>query len=342
MSSAKKRATIKDVAALADVSYQTVSRVINNSPNVSERTREKVNQAILELNYRPNLAARSLPGQLSFVIGFIVPYHPDYLIRDPHLLAQISGADAEANTHGYNLLLSTAGDSQHGLEAYERFMRNHVADGALVIETASSRVGGDLLARQNYPYVSLGCDLGNPDACIVCSDNRAGGELITQHLLEKGHRRIGIINGPPIGAIAGLQERLEGHQQTLAATGLDFDPALMVFGDYTRPSGEWATQQLLDLPDTPTAIFALNDRMAMGAIRALQQAGYRVPQDIAVAGYDDIPTAADFNPSLTTVNGSARKVGQLGAKMLFKLIAGETLNSKEVIIPSNLIIREST
>jgi DNA-binding LacI/PurR family transcriptional regulator len=221
-------------------------------------------------------------------------------------------------------------------------MRNHVADGALVIETASSRVGGDLLARQDYPYVSLGCDLGNPDACIVCSDNRTGGELITQHLLEKGHRRIGIVNGPPIGAIAGLQERLEGHQQALAATGLDFDPALMVFGDYTRPSGERATQQLLALPDTPTAIFALNDRMAMGAIRALQQAGYRVPQDIAVAGYDDIPTAADFNPSLTTVNGSSRKVGQLGAKMLFKLIAGETLNSKEVIIPSNLIIREST
>jgi len=342
VSSPKKRATIKDVAALAEVSYQTVSRVINDSPNVSEATREKVNQAILKLNYRPSLAARSLPSQRSFVIGFIVPYHPDYLISDPNLLAQISGADAEANTHGYNLLLSTAGDSQHGLEAYERFMRNHVADGALVIETASSRAGGDLLARQNYPYISLGRDLGNPDACIVCSDNRSGGEQITQHLLERGHRRIGIINGPPIGAIAGLQERLEGHQQALAATDLDFDPTLMAYGDYTRPSGEKATQQLLALPDRPTAIFALNDRMAMGAIRALQKAGYRVPEDIAVAGYDDIPTAEDFNPPLTTVNGSARKVGQLAAKVLFKLIAGERLDTKEVIIPAELIIREST
>jgi len=342
MSPAKKRATIKDVAALADVSYQTVSRVINDSPNVSKKTRQKVNQAIVDLNYRPSLAARSLPSQRSFVIGFIVPYPPDYLIRDPNILAQISGADAEANTHGYNLLLSTAGDSQHGLDAYERFMRNHVADGALAIETASSKVGGDLLAHQNYPYVSLGMDLGNPDACIVCSDNRSGGELITQHLLKKGHRRIGIINGPTNGAIVGLQERLEGHQQAMAAIGQDFDPALMVFGDYTRPSGEKATQQLLAQSDPPTAIFALNDRMAMGAIRALQQDGYRVPEDIAVAGYDDIPAAADFNPSLTTVNWSARKVGQLGAKMLFKLIAGETLNTKEVIIPSELIIREST
>jgi len=338
----KKRATIKDVAARAGVSYQTVSRVINNQPGVTEKTRSKVQQAIADLNYRPSLAARSLPGRRSYVIGFIIPYEPDYLIRDPNLLAQISGADTEANAHGYNLLLSTAGDSKSGLEAYERFIRNHVGDGALVIETASSREGGELLANQDYPYVSLGRDLGNPNAYVVSSDNRDGGRLITQHLLEKGHRRIGVINGPPIGAVAALQERLDGHQQALAEAGLSFDPTLMVYGDYTRPSGEQATQQLLAHPNRPTAIFALNDRMAMGAIRAAQTTGLRVPEDVAIVGYDDISAAADFNPRLTTVNGSARKVGQLAAQMLFKLIAGESLQEKEVVLPAELIVRESS
>ncbi len=342
MAAAKKRATIKDVAAQAGVSYQTVSRVINNQPGVTEETRRKVQEAIETLNFRPSLAARSLPGRRTYVIGFIVPYDPDYLIRDPNLLAQISGADAEANTHGYNLLLSTAGDSKSGLEAYERFVRNYIGDGALVIETASSREGGELLASQDYPYVSLGYDLGNPNAYIVSSDNRDGGIKATRHLLKKGHQRIGIINGPPIGAVAGLQDRLEGHQQALAEAGLSFDPTLMVYGDYTRPSGEQATQQLLAHPDPPTAIFALNDRMAMGAIRALQAAGVRVPEDVAVVGYDDIPTAADFNPPLTTVKGAARKVGQLAAQMLFNLIAGETLEKKEVILPAELVVRESS
>lgn len=339
---AKKRATIKDVAAQAGVSHQTVSRVINNHPLVSELTRAKVQQAIANLGYRPNLAARSLPSRRSYVIGFIIPYDPDYLIRDPHLLAQISGADAEANACGYNLLLSTAGSENSGVEAYQRFIRNHVGDGALVIETASSREGGELLASQDYPYVSLGRDLGNPNAYMVSSDNRDGGKQVTRHLLEKGHCRIGIINGPPIGAIAGLQDRLEGHQQALTEAGLSFDPTLMAYGDYTRYSGEVATQTLLAHSNRPTAIFALNDRMAMGAIRTIHNAGLRVPQDIAVAGYDDIPAAADFNPPLTSVKAAARETGRLAAQMLFKLIAGETVEQKEVILPAKLVIRESS
>jgi len=342
MTSAKKRITIIDVAAQAGVSHQTVSRVINDSPNVNEETRRSVQQVIADLNYRPSLAARSLPGRRSFVIGFIVPYDPDYLIRDPHLLAQIGGADAEANTQGYNLILSTAGDSKQGLGAYERFVRNQVGDGALVIETASSKAGGELLATQDYPYVSLGRDLGNPNAYMVSSDNRDGGKQATRHLLENGHQRIGIINGPPIGAVAGLQERLDGHQQALTEAGLSLDPDLMVFGDYTRHSGELAIQQLLALPDPPTAIFSLNDRMAIGAIRALQMVGLRVPEDVAVVGYDDIPSAADCFPALTTVHGASWKVGQLSAQMLFKLIAGEKIEEKEVTIPVELIVRESS
>jgi DNA-binding LacI/PurR family transcriptional regulator len=338
----KKRITIKDVAAQAGVSYQTVSRVINNDDHVTSKTRTKVQQTFEALNFRPSLAARSLPGRRSYVIGLIIPYEADYLFRDPHLLAQISGIDAEANAQGYNLLLSTAGNSTSGLEAYERFIRNQVADGALVYETINSQAGNELLIKQGYPFVSLGYPLNDSNAYFVHSDDRAGAREATHHLLEKGHRRIGIINGPPVGAVAALQHRLMGHQQALAEAGLSFDPTLIKHGDYTRPSGQVATEQLLALPDPPTAIFAFNDRMAMGAIRALNAANFRVPEDVAIVGFDDIPTAADFNPALTTVDQAAKSMGQIAAQMLFKRIAGEPIAEREVSLPARLIVRQSS
>ncbi len=337
----QKRATIKDVAARANVSYQTVSRVINNSDRVSNATRSRVLAAIEDLNYRPSLAARSLPGQHSFVIGFIVPYTPEYLIRDPNLLGQISGADTEACKHGYNLLLSTAGNSTSGVEAYERFVRNKVADGALVVETAASILGDSLLEKQNYPYVTLGYDPGNPEGYIVHNDDFGGAQKATAYLLAQGHRRIGIINGPSMGAVATMQHRVEGYQQALADAGVLYRPELMTYGDYTRHSGEAATRQLMALDAPPTAIFALNDRMALGAIRQLGQMRLRVPHDVAVIGFDDISTAADFNPALTTVRQPSRTIGEMAADLLFKLINDEPVSLREIVLPAELIIRQS-
>lgn len=342
MTLAKKRVTIKDVAAEAGVSYQTVSRVINNSDNVKPKTRASVQRAIESLNFRPSLAARSLPRNRSFIIGLIIPYEAEYLFRDPNLLAQISGIDAEANAHDYNLLLSTAGDSNSGPEAFRRLLQNQVADGVLVIETAASQEGSRLLARENYPYVTLGYDPDNPDGYSVHCDDRTGVQAATRHLLEKGHRRIGVINGPSIGAVASMERRLLGHLQALHEAGLSFDERLMVYGDYTRPSGQAAAQALLALPDPPTAILAFNDRMAMGAIRFLHGVGLAVPGDVAVVGFDDISTAADFSPALTTVCLPAKKIGHVAAQLLLKLIAGEPVEQKEVVIPTQLVVRQSS
>ena len=338
----KKRATIKDVAAEAGVSYQTVSRVINNKPDVTDTTRQRVLAAIEVLNFHPNLAARSLPRRRSHVIGLIIPYDTDYLVRDPHLLAQLSGIDTEAHLRDYNVLLSTAGDSDSGLGAYQRFIQNQVADGALVIETAISQAGSELLAQRDYAYVTLGYDLENPQAYFVHSDDRTGAKKATLHLLERGHRRIGLINGPPTGAITAMEERLIGHQRVLAEAGLSFDPELMGYGDYTRLSGQLATEKLLALPDPPTAIFALNDRMAMGAIRALHAANLRVPHDVAVVGFDDTATAADFSPALTTVRQPSKQIGQAATQMLFKLISGESVPDRQVLLPAELVVRQSS
>ncbi len=341
MAIAKKRATIKDVAAHAGVSYQTVSRVINNHPNVTAKTRANVQQAITELDYRPNLAARALSRRRSYIIGLIVPYDANYLFRDPHLLAQISAIDAEANAQGYNLLLSTAGGSDSGLEAYERFIRNQVADGALVIETASIQEGNKLLNQHDYPYVSLGYDAADR-AYFVHHNGKAGAKRATNHLLAKGHRRIGIIDGPPIGAVAGLKQRMDGYKQALSEAGISFDSGLVAYGDYTRHSGQIAAEKLLALETPPSAIFAFNDRMAMGAIWALNAAGLGVPQDVAVVGFDDIPVAADFTPPLTTVKQPGAEMGRVATQMLFKLIAGHPVDNRKVTLSAELIIRQSS
>jgi DNA-binding LacI/PurR family transcriptional regulator len=343
LAEAKKRATIKDVAARAGVSYQTVSRVINNHPSVKEGTRQKVQAVIEALGFRPNLAARSLPRRRSQIIGLIVPYEADQLFRDPNLIAQIGGIDAEANAQGYNLLLSTAGHSNKGVDAYQRFIRNQVADGALVLETPSMQAGNQLLAQQGYPYVSIGYDTNNPQAPCVHSNDRDGAYQVTAHLIQRGHRRIGVINARTAGgAISAMRERLAGFCQALKEASLPFDAALVVEGDLTRPSGQIAAQRLLALPAPPTAIFAFNDRMAMGAVRALHEARLRVPQDIAVVGFDDIGTAADFSPPLSTVRQSGRLMGQVAAQMLFKLIKGETVSDREIVLPAELIVRHSS
>ncbi len=341
MATAKKRATIKDVAAHAGVSYQTVSRVLNSSDNVADETRQRVEAAITRLNYRPSLAARSLPGKKSFVIGFIIPYESDYLIRDPNLLAQISGADIEANMRGYNLLLSTTGASKSGLEAYKRFVKHHIADGALVVETALNQAGSDLLDKYDAPYVFLGYNTGNTAACMVHTNDRDGAKQVTQYLLQNGHQRIGLINGPTTGAVLALQERFLGYLDALNEAGLTFDSTLMTYGNYSRRSGEVATRKLLTLDNPPTAIFAFNDRMAMGAIHAIQAVNLKVPNDIAVVGFDNIPAAADFNPPLTTVCLSSRNIGQVATQLLFKLITGEMVTQREIVLPAELIIRQS-
>ena len=341
MARAKKRVTIKDVANIAGVSYQTVSRVINNNEQVADSTRERVLAAISQLNFRPNLAARSLPSNKSYVIGFVIPYDSDYLIRDPNLLAQISGADIEAAKHGYNLLLSTAGASKSGITAYERFLSHQVADGVLVVETAFNQQGSELLLEQDVPHVFVGYHPDDVKAGSVHTDDRSGAKSATQYLLSKGYRRIGLINGPATGAVSTMQERFLGYREALQDADLAFEPALMVYGDYTRSGGKAAMTQLLNRQDSPDAVFALNDRMAMGAIHAIQSAGLSVPDDIAVVGFDDVPAASDFSPALTTVCLSSRDIGQEAARLLFNLILDAPVEQREITLPAKLIIRQS-
>lgn len=339
-------ATIYDVAKRAGVSTATVSKVLSNTPYVSEATRAKVLQAVAELGYVPSLAARGLTKARTYLLALVIPYTSDYLYSDPHLLELIRGIEQETKAREYQLLLSTADRKIAGARAvesaaepYHRAVRSQYADGVIVV--ASSAFGGETpppLAQQ-LPTVGIGYHaLGGRHT--VHSDDRSGAAAATRHLLALGHRRIGVINAVP--QITALVRRLEGHRLALAEAGVPWDPALMVWGDFSDDSGYRAVETLLALPDRPSALFAFNDRMAMGAIKRLRDAGLRVPEDVAVVGFDDIPAAALFDPPLTTVRQPAQEMGATAARLLFDLIEGRPVDVEEVVLPTELVVRRSS
>lgn len=339
-------ATIYDVAKRAGVSTATVSKVLSNTPYVSEATRAKVLEAVAELGYVPSLAARGLTKARTYLLTLVIPYTSDYLYSDPHLLELIRGIEQETKARGYQLLLSTADRKMAGARAvesaaepYQRAVRSQYADGVIVV--ASSAFGGETpppLAQQ-LPTVGIGYHaLGGRHT--VHSDDRSGAAAATRHLLSLGHRRLGVINAVP--QITALVRRLEGHRLALAEAGVPWDPALMVWGDFSDDSGYRAVETLLALPDRPSALFAFNDRMAMGAIKRLREVNLRVPEDMAVVGFDDIPAAALFDPPLTTVRQPAQEMGATAARLLFDLIEGRPVDVEEVVLPTELVVRRSS
>jgi DNA-binding LacI/PurR family transcriptional regulator len=334
-----KRVTIKQVAQHANVSYQTVSRVINNSPDVASETRLRVQASIQTLNYHPSLAARVLSKAHTSIIGVVIPYDPDFLLSDPHLLKVIAGINRGVALHDSSMLLSTPRSKDNRLSAYDRLLRERIVDG-IIVDGGMGEAGLQQLLNKGYPIVITGYNtMGIPS---VHPDDEGGAYTLTQHLLALGHRRIGIIRGPDYLATQG---RWRGYESALFDTRLSSDPLLCTFGDFTTPGGYQGAQCLMERPDPPTAIFAFNDRMAIGAIHWLREHGYSIPDQISVAGFDDIANIlnTEFPDSLlTTIRIFSPELGQRAAELLFDLIEGNSPTSTEIVIPTRLIVRHST
>ena len=345
-----KRVTIKDVAKETGVSRQTVSRVINNRSGVAGDTRARVKTAIQQLGYQPNPAARSLTQHRTNTIGLIIPYSPDYLFADPHLMSFMCGVDEIAIQRNHNLLLSTAqkktqeeqlSAQEESLSAFQRLALSGYADGVVVVETLESRAGTQLLRERNISWVTLGYGNENESSQVVHADDRGGARQATMHLLSLGHKRIGVISGQKKSLMA-VEERLAGYQQALQDLNLPLNEKLIIPGDWSPESGAKAAAELMQQPSPPSAIFALNDRMAFGALQYLQANGYQVPKDISLVGFDDISIAQMSHPMLTTVKQPALEMGKQAARLLFELIENNTLLSAPVILPTELIVRGST
>ncbi|MCX5067857.1 LacI family transcriptional regulator [Micromonospora lupini] len=330
-----QRPTLEAVAARAGVSRATVSRVVNGSTTVAEPIREAVNRAVAELGYVPNLAARSLVTQRTDSIALVMPEAATRVFSDDQVFPGIiRGVSQELEAADKQLVLMLAG-SPAGHQRVERYTTGRHVDGVLFASLHGADPLPGTLARLGIPVVVSGRPLGDVPVPYVDVDHVGGVTAAVRHLIDGGRRRIATIAGPQ-DMVAGI-ERLIGYRETVAAAGL---PELIAVGDFTRESGAAAMDRLLtDHPDVD-GVFAASDLMAHAALRTLRAAGRRVPEDVAVIGFDDIETAAYTEPPLTTVRQPIVELGRRMTKQLLRLAAGETIEPA-VMLPTELVFRAS-
>lgn len=329
--------TIDDIANLAGVSSATVSKVLNNRQYVSAEKRARIERIIAETGFVPSQRARGLSQRRSFILGLLIPYTSDQFFADPHLLECVRGIERVSNEREYNLLLSTARAPYEAASACVRLLRTDVIDAAIVLETLDLQPFAHSLGQHHGPLVFIGYPQG-ASLPAIHADDYGGALQAMRHLIGLGHRRIGII-GSALRPFA-LEERMRGLCDALDAANLPIDDSLVVNGDFSIESGELAAQQLLSLSKRPSAIFALNDRMALGAMRAAALMGLNLPADLSVVGFDDVALAALATPQLTTVRQPGFALGVAAAQMVFGLLEGTQPEAK--VIPTELIVRGST
>ncbi|GAA1536759.1 LacI family transcriptional regulator [Microbacterium ginsengiterrae] len=327
------RATIEEVAAAAGVSRSTVSRVVNGSTAVSPEALTAVQSAIAQLNYVPNRAARSLASRQTNAIALIVPEDTTRFFGDPFFASIVAGITGALGGSDYLLNLLIASDDPG--EKMTSFVRNGGVDGALIVSHHTSDAFVERIADA-VPVVWGGRPLHQRSSeYVVDVDNIAAARTAAQHLVDLGRRRIATITGP-VTMLASV-DRLQGFRAALADAGLA--PFAELEGDYSESSGAEATRLLL-AEGRPDAIFVASDLMARGAITALRSAGLRVPEDVAVVGFDDSPVALTADPPLTTVRQPMYAMGETMAGVLLSRLAGEE-PPKVTMLPTELVVRAS-
>jgi len=331
-----RRVTIKDVAAHVGVSYQTVSRVINDRPDVAPKTRKRVLQAIEELGYQPSAIARSLVSQRTHTLGLITADFSDYFFTQV-----IGGAEIAARERGYFFILGSSERKPEDEPVYVRLLTERQVEGILFARPSTEKDTSHIraLLHQGVPLVTTAYYLEGEKLTVVDVDNVDGGQQATECLVRSGHRNIGLIKGP--AGWKSVDDRTRGYKLALERRGIHFREELIEGGDWSEESGYKAMKRLLQKAPQITALFAQNDRMAIGAMRALREAGRRIPEDVAVVGYDDIPVAAYCEPPLSTIRQPMREVGRVAAELLLEAIENPEAERRMVLLKAELIIRES-
>ncbi len=312
--------TIRSVAEEAGVSPATVSRVFNDTAPVEQSTRERILDAADRLGYVPNATARSLSMNTTNTFGVLLPY-----LTGEYFPEVIRGLDEAAQKHERFLLLSSSHHTPDDLKRALRSMYGRV-DGLVLMLPQLAAADFKEHLPEDVPVVLLNCAPGEHDYGVLSIDNQEGGRLATQHLIEQGHERIGIITGGLANYEA--RERLGGYQAAMEAAGLPQKDEWIATGDFSRESAREAIGQLLAADSPPTAVFASNDYMAMGAIHALRENGLSVPEDVAIVGFDDLPSAKHFTPSLSTVNARMGDLGTQAVSMLLSLMDNSVENNQ--------------
>jgi LacI family transcriptional regulator len=326
------RVTIIDVAREANVSFATVSRVVNGKGYVSSHTRERVMQAMTRIGYTVNRQARVLAGGRTQVIGLLVPD------LDTSYIGEIlKGIDEELAAASYDLMLYTTHQRKTRESVFVTSLTNGLTDGLLMVLPMAPEAYVDSIRRRGFPFILIDHEGLDREGPSVGATNREGAKAAYRYLLELGHRRIGIISGNM--AMDCARERLAGCDEALAEAGLPATPDLVKTGDFHRARDYSLTQELLRLADPPTAIFAANDVSAFGVMDAIRTSGLQVGDDISVIGFDDIPDAQWTQPPLTTVRQPMREMGKRATRMLLDSINDPDLPQVRVELPTELIVR---
>lgn len=330
---ARSTVTIRDVAAQAGVSHQTVSRVINGHERVSPETKARVESAILNLGFSPNAIARFMAKGATGTLACIAPNLTNYTFA-----GIIEGAQTEAREHGYYLLSASAQNEEIFASLIEELVNSRRTEGVMVINPYADGRYHHLPA--GFPTVFAGARPREDAVDSVALDDESVGRLATQHLLDLGHRQIGMVTG--IMSEDCAQDRLAGYEAALEGAGIMLRPEWIVAGNWQASSGYAAFQQFLQAGYPLTAIFAQNDQMAVGVLRAAREAGVKVPDQLSVIGVDDIPLTAYFEPPLTTLRQDFYAIGREAARLLIQAIKSPDQPRQHLRLPAGFIIRNST
>ena len=331
---------LEDIARKAGVSRSTVSRVINNEPYVSAKTREKVLAVIKEVGFSPNPGARMLVTRRTQVIGIVIPHTLAVVFEDPYYFPTLLQGIAEAaQKRDYATLLWVGHSNEDEERFYHRVLQNRLMDG-LVIASATSEVSiVERLLKNRTPFVMVERPAVYADQIsYVTVDNVRAAQTAVEHLINQGRRRIGTITGDLENTDG--QDRLTGYQNALRKAGLPVDPALIVAGHFSRRSGYLGMKMLLK--QGVDAVFAASDTTALGALQAMGEVGVRVPEDVAIVGFDDLPLALDASPQLTTIRQPIEQKGYQAAALLLDLLEGAVDGPQQILLPTQLVIRQSS
>ncbi len=326
--------SIKDIARSANVSHSTVSRALRNSPLVNPATAEKIRRIAAESNFRPSAVGRSLATGRTYTIGVIVP-----ALAQPFAADVLSGIEEVATPRGYSVLLaSTRGDPEREMAMVQQFEERRV-DGVLLIASRVRSISSSLLSEMQIPMVSIDTQPAPEAACSVFVDNATATHAAIRFLAQLGHRRIAYL-GDRHGYDSNTL-RHDAYRAALASLSLSYDGTLVVDGDSDAEGGLRGMERLLTASDRPTAVFCFNDLTALGALAAIYQARLRVPHDLSVVGFEDLPIAAFTQPPLTTVRQPRGQIGRIAADSLFAMLSGGKIERLRAL-RGELIVREST
>lgn len=325
------------IAKMAKVSQATVSRVLNNDPQVNPELRARVLVAIETVNYVPNARAQSLRSQRSQLIGLVMHRAPRELAADPFFSALAAAILEHGGARGYHLCVDASRGLQSRRAIYDELLRTRRVDGLILVEpeTEDDRIAQ--LNAQGFPFVLIGSYDRDPSVLSVDNDNAGAAKMATDYLISNKRHRIAYIGGPRDVNVTA--DRLHGYQQGLAARGIDFDPQLVAYTDFTEESGHRAMRELLET--RPTAVLALDDLLAIGALRAIKERGLKCPEDVAVIGFNDSAICQFTDPPLTSVAVDINELARQAIEMLVDAIEERPVLPTRRIVPARLIRRAS-